>query len=136
MKKAQSYIIQFIIFFVVGFVVFLSIGSFFKIQSDFFINELSYRNAKIVADYITSTAISLIDSCKECEDSRVIINLNPNYEFIVKADNVWEIILPNERRYSFSLSNLNYSVSSAGSAVITKTLTLTFSKTENKLRVE
>lgn len=136
MKKAQTYILQFIIFFAVGFAVFLGIGSFFKIQSDYFINELRYKNAKLTADYITSIAISLIDSCKECDYSKAVINSNPNYEFIIKAGNTWEIVLPNQRKHIFSLSNLNYSVSSVGSAITTKPLTLTFNKIENKLMVE
>jgi|YelNatPaOPRAMG01_1025707.scaffolds.fasta_scaffold05734_9 hypothetical protein len=136
MKKAQSYIIQFIIFFAVGFIVFLSIGSFFRMQSDYFIKELSYKNSKIAGGYISSLAISLVDSCKQCDYSKVHFNLNPNYEYIINAGGTWEFLLPQERKYSFSLHNLNSSISSEGSVLSTKTITLTFDKTKNKLRVE
>jgi hypothetical protein len=136
MKKAQSYIIQFIVFFVVGFIVFVSIGSFFRIQSDYFINQLSYKNSKIAGSYISSLAISLVDSCKQCDYSKVYFTLNPNYEHIISAGGTWEILLPQGRSYLFSLHNLNSSISSEGSAISTKTITLTFDKTKNKLRVE
>ncbi len=136
MKKAQSYIIQFIIFFTVGFIVFLSIGSFFRMQSDYFINELTYKNSKITGSYISSLAINLIDSCKQCDYSKVRLNLNPNYEYIINAGQAWEILLPQERKYYFSLHNLNSSINSEGSVLSTKTITLTFDKTKIKLKVE
>ncbi|MGC8812112.1 MAG: hypothetical protein ACP5O8_00795 [Candidatus Aenigmatarchaeota archaeon] len=136
MKKAQSYIIQFIIFFTVGFIVFLSIGSFFRMQSDYFIDELSYKNSKIAANYMSSLAISLVDSCKQCDYSRVRTSFESKYEFIIKAGKIWEIILPQERKHSFSLHNLNFSISSEGSVLSSKTITLTFDKTKNKLKVE
>ncbi|MFH8086508.1 MAG: hypothetical protein QW609_01640 [Candidatus Aenigmatarchaeota archaeon] len=136
MKKAQTYIIQFIIFFVVGFIVFLGIGTLFKAQLSHFTSDLAYKNAKLTSNYITSLAITLKNSCKECDYFRIAISQKTNYEFIIKADKTWEIILPDGRKYSFSLHNLNHSIYSEGSAVLPKPLTLTFSKIENKLMVE
>ncbi|MEM5794504.1 MAG: hypothetical protein QXS48_00265 [Candidatus Aenigmatarchaeota archaeon] len=136
MKKAQTYILQFVIFFVVGFIVFLGIGSLFRAQSDYFTSELAYRNAKLTSDYISSVAITLKNSCKECDYSRIVTSSKTSYEFIIKAGRVWEIILVDGRRYLFSLHNLNSSIDSEGSAISTKPLTLTFSKIENKLMVE
>lgn len=135
MKKAQSYIIQFIIFFTVGFIVFLSIGSFFRIQSDYFVNELSFKNSKVIGGYISSLAINLVDSCKQCDYSKVRVSFNPNYNFIIKGGESWKIILP-QKEYSFSLHNLNSSIESEGSVLSSKPITLTFDKTKNKLMVE
>jgi len=142
MGKAQSLVVQFVIFFMTGFSIFLAIGSFFKYQSDMLKeNSLSF-NVELTNSYLSSAAISLVDRCKQCDDSKVSLKfpsstLGYNYGFKLDKNGLnVSVISEEEKHYASSLRNLNYSLTMEGDTDSTRAISLTFEKTKNKLVVE
>ena len=136
MGKGQSLIIQFMFFFMIGFSVFLGIGTFFRMRSEMLKGDIFSRNTKLVGSYISSMVITL-KSCKFCDYSRVYLSLPTPYYLLSLEGNKLEVSSPppNEKRYTSSLHNLNFSLSLEGSAISGETITLTLDRTKNKLAV-
>lgn len=139
MKKGQSLVIQFVIFFVSGFAIFLTIGGFFKYQSDVFRESLLSSNAKLFNSYFSSVVTS-INSCKECENSTIIFRIPKQplgYPLKFELDKGLNVSVVGKSEYYFSsLHKLNETLESSGWSDSTKPISLTFSRTKNKLVVE
>lgn len=141
MKKAQSLIIQFILFFLIGFALFVVTGSFFKSQSDMFRSESTEYNIKLTNSYLSSFAVGLIDGCKNCDYASVLIkleNTTAGYFFEESlSKSGLNVSVPNTGKFFISsIHNLNSSTNFSGKSSSAKPITLTFTRTKNELRVE
>ncbi|MEM7821547.1 MAG: hypothetical protein QXX38_01900 [Candidatus Aenigmatarchaeota archaeon] len=143
MKKAQSLIIQFVIFFMIGFTLFLTIGTFLKARSDIFREETLNYGMVGVSSYVSSLAINLFDYCKQCDFVRTsfrIENVTAGYffelEFLNAGKGLRVLALPGGKYHISSIHNLNSSLLLSGKSISLKTITLTFDKTKNELRIE
>ncbi|MDI6798556.1 MAG: hypothetical protein QMD12_00965 [Candidatus Aenigmarchaeota archaeon] len=141
MSKAQSLVVQFMLFFMTGFSVFLAISGLFKYQSDMFRDNLLSYDVELANSYLSSAAIALVDSCKQCDSSKVYLKFPSStlgYYYGFKLENGLNVsvISREEKNYASSIHNLNYSLVVEGSTDSTRRISLTFEKTKNKLVVE
>lgn len=142
MKKGQSLVIQYVLFFIIGLSVFLGIGSFFKFQSDIFRTEIIDAGLKITNSQITGLMSVAHESCKLCDYVQLTFkprNSTASYQYIVITNSSGIYIISGLSPYFYSSSshNLNYSLSFVPSKVIsTRPLTLTFNKNQNTIGVK
>ena len=138
--KSQSLILQFILFFLIGFSIFLVIGNIFKYQ--FFLTQSDITDSflKSINSYLSSAVITAVDSCKTCDNVSITLNLEKTV-----AGNFYEINLGNgvntsttAGKYSFSSMHLlNNSLNIQQSkALSVKPITLMFERTKNNLVVK
>jgi hypothetical protein len=134
-------IIQFVMFFVIGFSLYLTVGNFFKYQSELFRESITQENLKLANSYITSNMITLADSCKDCDYANFtfkIENTTAGYFFDLDLSNSQvNVSVPPFENKSFitSAHNLNMSYSSQGKTISSKTLTLTLNRTKNEIGI-
>jgi len=138
MKKAQSLIMQFILFFIIGFTLFITIGSFFKNQSDAFRIESTEYNIKLANSYLSSFAVGLIDTCKSCDYASIQINVENTTAGYFFLDNLNSQGLNVSTSWGglqsvSSIHNLNYSTTLTGNSSSAKTIYLTYNRTKNEL---
>jgi len=131
MKKAQSLIMQFILFFIIGFTLFITIGSFFKSQSEAFRIESTQYNIKLANSYLSSLFVVLIDTCKSCDYASLQIkveNTTAGYYFLYNLNDQGLNVSTSwgGLQSSGSVHNLNYSTTFTGSSSSTKTIYLTY----------
>ena len=139
--KGQSIVIQFIVFFLIGLSLLISLSQFFNYQSDLFKERGSDSAAKLVNSYISSMAVQMYDSCKQCDfinSTTRISNTTVGHYFKISFKNNHLIIqkFPGGKSYTSSLHNLNETltlVDSYSSSV--QPITLTLNKTKNYLQV-
>jgi len=142
MKKAQSLIYQFVIFFVMGFGLFVSIGLFFRVQSDTFRADVVNSSLGLTANYFSSAVISAVDTCKQCDFVRFplkIENMTAGYFFEIGFDRKKGMnisAVPGDKTLISTVYNLNQSYNMIGKVASAKPITLTFRRTKNELRVE
>lgn len=138
--KGQSLIIQFILFFIIGLALFLTVGNFFKLQFDVARSDIINSNLRIVSSYVSSTIINLVDSCKQCEYANVMLSLENKTGYAVKVqltNNPRGLNVSTENKFYFSpIHNLNETFDMTGESSSFKTLSLTLNRTKNELRVE
>lgn len=142
MTKGQSIIIQFLTFFLVGFFIFLSIGIFFRYQSNLFRQNVLSSNINLTSSYLSSIAIVLADSCKECDfaSQRVKIqNATTGYPLKVEIkDSTLETSAPttSELMATTIHNMLLDTLKASGSSSSTKPIILTFTRTNYTLEVK
>ena len=141
MKKSQSLLIQFVLFFIIGFSLFLLIGNFFKYQSGLFRADIIDLSLKLTNSYFSSFAINSIDSCKQCDSVENSIKLESTtagyfFEIILSSEGLDVSTAPTHNSFVSSVHNLNESYDMDGKAVSAETITLTFSRTKNELEVK
>ena len=136
--KGQSLIMQFIMFFVMGFALFLTIGSFFRYQADRSASEIVSDSLRLTNSYISSASITLIDSCKKCDEITYKITL-PNRTagsfFEVFLQNGLNVSTPENKFFTSSIHKLNFTASLSGSAASNKPINLTYKKNNNQLSI-
>lgn len=74
MKKGQSLIIEFILFFMISFSIFAVISSFFYNQNEFFKERIGDRLTDIINDVISSHIIRGV-TCRSCDSVEIQGNL-------------------------------------------------------------
>jgi hypothetical protein len=143
MNKGQSLVVQFVIFFLIGFTLFISTGSIFKYQSDMFRERNIESSLNLSNSYLSSVIISAIDSCKECDFVSITTkmqNMTAGYilEFELTKASGLNVSIPQIKKYSNStVHNLIFSLNnSSGKSGSTEPLTLTFNKNQNNLGVK
>jgi hypothetical protein len=139
-NKAQSLIVQFILFFLIGFTLFLSVGVVFKYQKDIFRSDVSDYGLALTNSYLSSIAINSMYTCKLCNYVDYKIRLSNT-----TADYIMEIAFDHNgintsislvaKNYHTSAHNLNYSTNLAGKTSTFQPITLTYNRTKNELRV-
>jgi len=136
--KAQSLIVQFILFFAIGMLIFLVVGNLFKFHSEIIRADIINSSLKLTNSYISSVIITETVTCKQCD--YVSINLKTGddiggYFSEIKLDNGLNVSTIEKTFYS-SIHNIGKSVNiTPGKTSSTKTITLTFDRTKNKLMI-
>ena len=136
--KGQSLIVQFVMFFVIGFILFLSVGNFFRYQADRSASEIVSDSLRLANTYISSVSISLIDSCKKCDVVTykiVLSNKTAGSFFEISLQKELNVSTPENKFFTSSIHNLNFSTSLSGSAASNKPISLTYKKGNNQLVV-
>ncbi|MBI2005347.1 MAG: hypothetical protein HYS80_01135 [Candidatus Aenigmarchaeota archaeon] len=138
--KAVSLIIQFVIFFTIGFGFFLLAGNLFKFQSGLVKQDILDASSKLAASQMSASSITAVDSCKSCDNttikinSKTIVGYAPTYQL---SNGIILKIEPESKLVQSSMHNLYRSIS-YGSAEVSssKTIALTYDRTKNNLVIE
>ena len=136
--KGQSLIIQFLVFFLIGFSLFISIGTFFKYQSDLFRDEITSSSIKLANSYISSNIITLLKNCKQCDTATIstsISNLTAGEAIQINLSSSGLNTSMPTKYFNSPVHNLNYSLAFSGKSYSFKPITLTFDKNQNILEV-
>jgi hypothetical protein len=142
MRKSQSLIIQFVLFFLIGFSLFLTIGNFFRAQSDSFRSGIVEKTLELTDSYLSSIAINSVDTCKQCDFVTTSVKVeNTTAGYFLQADastptGIAVSTAPDYGIFLSSLHNLNESLTLSGEAYSTEAITLTFNRTKNELEVK
>ena len=138
MSKGQSIVIQFLIFFLIGFSIFVSLGSFFSYQSQLLRENILSSGVNLTKSHISSALIVMVDSCKECDFVSLTIkthNTSAGYPILIKGKNSVLNVSSPLQSLSTRAHNLLDPISATGSSVSDKPIILTFNKTNNTLEV-
>jgi hypothetical protein len=140
--KGQSLVIQFVLFFIIGFTIFLSISNFFKIQSEALSSDALSYGLELTNSYLSSSTLNLITTCKTCTISNATINLaNTTAGYYITArlgQSGLDTLTPyaSKKIYTSTMHNINESVIvAAGGASSAKPISLTYSRTKNQLEI-
>ncbi len=138
--KGQTLIIQFILFFLIGFSLFASTGLFFQAQSQIFKNDISTYNLKLINSYFSSIALTEVVSCKQCDFINVTVKTQNTtggnfFEIGMSSNGVNTTIPQTDQNISTPIYNLNSSYILSGFSASIKPISITFTKSLNNLRV-
>jgi hypothetical protein len=138
-SKAQSVIIQFVLFFLMGFGIFVGVGMLFKTRSDIFQGDVATASLKLTSSYLTSTAIASM-GCLECDivESKVtILNTSAGYftEVILSNEGMETSTAPKFREYISSMHNLNETLQLDGSAPSIITISIVYDRPQDELNI-
>lgn len=140
MRKGQSLIMQFILFFLIGLSLFGFIGTVFKMHSDSFRSNVADSTRKLIGSYISSAIIAL-QTCQECDYANATVkieNMTANYVYELQLNNYGLRVFshPGEGIYNTPIHNLNDTLSmTPGAGFSTNPIILILSKIENKLEL-
>ncbi|MEM5790872.1 MAG: hypothetical protein QXP77_02400 [Candidatus Aenigmatarchaeota archaeon] len=137
--KAISLIVQFILFFLIGLSIFLSVGMIFSNQYILVRQDIIEERIKNVANYFASQIVSLYISCIECDYASLTVNsedIQHPYKIYLHDDNLTVSVLDIGKNYSIKLNNFNETLEFSGEAVSGRPVILTLEKSNNKLRIE
>ena len=141
-RSGQSYIMQFILFFLIGIGLFIGIGNFFRIQYELIREDTADISIEMINGYLSSLVVASVDSCIQCGtvEHRVKISDTTAGYFLKVSLNESGLAVstvPPERGHVSSINNLNYSVDFVdGSAPSIQPINLTYDRNLNKLEVK
>ncbi len=138
--KGQSTIIQFVLFFMIGFSLYLAVGNFFRYQSQIFREDITQESLKLANSFLTSNMILAASSCKQCDYVNLTFSLQNttagDYYDIDLSRQVNISVPPFTDKNSITSGhNLNSSFSLSGKTISSKTITLTLNRTKNEIGV-
>jgi hypothetical protein len=136
--KGQALIIQFLIFFLIGFSLFISIGTFLKYQSDLFKEQITSSSIRLANSYLSSNMITVLNNCKQCDTASIstsISNLTAGEAIQIKLSSSGLNTSMPTKYFISPVHNLNYSLTFSGNSYSFKPITLTYNRTQNKLEV-
>ncbi|MGC9200393.1 MAG: hypothetical protein ACP5F8_00290 [Candidatus Aenigmatarchaeota archaeon] len=150
--KAQTQVIQFVLFFILSFSIFSLILNFFYSSSFSFQDRVLTFQRETLASYVSSYVTYIWENCRYCNSSffKIAIpsKLSENYHDVYFSNNILYIkSQPLGKDFSSSLHNINQSASFSGyfsSANVfsyeglNKTFALTnlsFNKIQNKFNI-
>lgn len=139
--KAQAQIVQFILFFMIGLGVFLSVGGLFRSQLDTFGNSVAKSSREIVASYFSALSIGAVSSCKECDNINTTVQLqNRTANFfieIIGTPGGFDVkTQPGGETFSSTIHNLVApALKSEGFAASNQQIILSFNKNQNRLTI-
>jgi hypothetical protein len=140
MLKAQSLVIQFVIFFIIGLTSFIGIAQFFSFESSIFQNEASVESMNLINSYFSSLMLTAYDNCKQCD--AVIIGVKTQnttvgsyFEVSLGTYGLNASIPYSKINSTTSYHNINYSVSGSGFVISSRLITVTFNRTKNQLKL-
>jgi hypothetical protein len=136
--KGQTLLIQFILFFIIGFSVFASLGYFFKFQSDIFRDEVTDYNLKLINSYMSANVLTAAISCKQCDFVRITTSLPTSksvaaYEIGMNSNGINTSVPLTQKSITTPIYNLNSSYALSGMVASIEPISIT--KTQNILRV-
>jgi len=140
-RSGQSYIVQFILFFLIGIGLFIGIGSFFLMQYELVRRDTAGISIEMINGYVSSLIVASVDGCLRCgavEHNIRISDTTAGYflEFLLNESGLVVSTAPPEKGHISSINNLNYTCSLDGSAPSTQTINLTYDRTQNKLEIK
>jgi hypothetical protein len=138
MKKSQSLIVQFVLFFLIGFSLFLAIGSLFRFRSDVIKNDVTSLELKLINSYVSSAVINSVDACKQCDEVTVELPIKniAGYSPVINLKNGLNVSTVNKYYFS-SIHNLNETLNIQDSKVYGAVpITLMYEKIKNNLVVK
>lgn len=129
-RKGQRLIVQFVLFFLLGFALFLGISNYFRNRMDVSREDIASASVKALHSYIGSFIVSA-NSCKECDTFEVHLDLEnstANYfiEFSLDDEGLGVSTSPKSKVFKSSVHNLNEDYSMSGEAASVKPINLTF----------
>ncbi|MEM5801875.1 MAG: hypothetical protein QXQ18_00610 [Candidatus Aenigmatarchaeota archaeon] len=138
MRKGQSLVIQFTLFFLIGLGLFVVIGNVFKSYSDVLREDIAAEARKLLNSYFSSLAVISINSCKQCNYVEVktkVENTTADYFHQVTLSSLGLNVIsqPGTKNFLASIHNLNTTYSLLGTSSSAKTIIFTFTKNQNKL---
>ena len=138
--KGQTLIIQFILFFLIGFSLFASIAFFFKYQSNLFKDDIIKYNLKLINGYMSVVALTEAVSCKQCDYANIVAILPSTaagsfFEIGMNTTFGLNTSVPMSQDVTTSIYNLNSSYTLSGTSASTKPISITFIKAQNYLGV-
>jgi hypothetical protein len=140
-NEGQSYIIQFVIFFLIGIGLFVGIGNFFLIQYELIRKDTANISIEMINGYLSSLVVASVDSCLQCGsvENRVRMSDTTAGYFLEVTLNQSGLVVstaPPEKGYISKINNLAYSFASIdGSAPSIQPINLTYDRNQNKLEV-
>lgn len=141
LAKGQSQIVQFIMFFMIGLALFLTIGNVFRGRLDLFTDEIADENRQMINKYFSALTIESLVSCKECDNFNITTKLSNTTagsftQIGLSNTNIVTVTLPGNRQYSSTAHNMLSELAAAGGlAISNKPIILSYSKNQNILRV-
>lgn len=141
-RSGQSYIMQFILFFLIGIGLFIGIGNFFRIQYELIREDTADVSIEMINGYLSSLVVASVDSCIQCGTVEHIVKISDTtagyfLEVLLNESGLVVSTVPPERGHVSSINNLNYSVDFVdGSAPSIQPINLTYDKNLNKLEVK
>ena len=138
--KAQSLVIQFVLFFLIGLTIFIGVGQFFRYESDIFQNQASIESMTLINSYFSNLALAAYDSCKQCDSVNITIKTSNttagNYYEISLGTFGLNVSIPIANISSITTyHNINDSVTGSGAVVSARTITLMFNRTQNQITI-
>ena len=138
--KGQTLIIQFILFFMIGFALFTSIGLFFKYQSDLLKEDVTNYNMRLINSYMSATALAEAVSCKQCDFANITVKIQNTtagnfFEVGMNSQGVNTTVPMSKKSIATSIYNLNSSYTLSGLSASVKPISITFTKSQNNSRV-
>ena len=142
MIKGQALIVQFVLFFLIGFAIYLMVSGFFKYQTDLYKQQIIDSNINLTASQISSAIIAIVEGCKGCDQISITLNLRnftADYPFEVYFNSSgFTMLVPViEKSFQSTVHNINSYLTIVATKVLsTQPINLTFDKTQNKLEVK
>jgi hypothetical protein len=138
--KGQTLIIQFILFFIIGFSLFISVAIFFKYQSDILKNDVTNYNLKLINSYISANALTEVVSCKQCDYANIVVRIPNTFggnflEIGMNSQGVTTTVPLTSKYIATPMYNLNSSYTLSGLVSSIEPISITFIKSQNSLRV-
>lgn len=140
-SKGQSQIVQFMMFFIIGLAIFIVVSNVFNDRLDFYGKDVTDANRKLLNTHFSALVVQAMVSCKECDEfssSTKIGNVTANSvtEVGVNDEELAVISQPQGIEFSSSAHNMLAGlVAAGGSALSTEPIVISYSKTQNILRV-
>lgn len=140
-SKGQSQIIQFMMFFMIGLVLFLAISGVFRGRLDFFAEDIADQNRRLISGYFSALAVNELVTCKQCDNvniTTVLVNTTAGSFSQVRLNNSFLAAFspPTPGESALTVHNLLAEVSTKlGSAVSNRPIILTYSRGQSILEV-
>jgi hypothetical protein len=141
MSKGQSQVIQFILFFMIGMAIFLSIGGLFRGRVDIFADDIAAQNRKMLNSYFSALIVKELVTCKGCDNINITTRLSNTTagaftQIALNNTHLTTITQPGADRYWTTAHNLTLSLTAAGGLQISsKPIIISYNKTQNILRI-
>ncbi len=136
--KGQSLVVQFMLFFMIGLGLFITIGGIFRFHSDVLREDVAEASRELISSYISSIAISMASNCKDCNFTTYSLKLQSitaNYLTSLNFSTATGLHVSSEPgggNASASLHNLNESFVLIGNAPSSKSIVLKLNNTSRK----
>lgn len=132
--KAQALIVQFLLFFLIGFSIFLLIGNVFSFHSLKFGSEIREKNLKMIGSLLSSVVINLYTHESNYSTIKLFFsNFSQLKDFqVILTQEGMEIISPENLRVESSIHNLNESLGLEGDSNL-ESIIFTYKKKDNKI---
>jgi C4-type Zn-finger protein len=122
----------------IGMIIFLAVGNLFKTHSEITRDNIINSSLKLTNSFISSVIITETATCKECDYVSIDLKTGEDiggYFTEIKLDDGLNVTA-SQQTFSSSIHNIKESVDiTPGKTSSTKTITLTFDRTKNKLMI-